>query len=159
MEWIEANADWLWLVLALGLVGAELLSLDLVLAMLAAGALSAGVTALAGAPLGLQLGVFVVVSLLTLVAVRPAAMRRLHPDPAAGASWLDGLSGRRLTATGPVTDEGGRIDVDGETWSARVEPGAAPAAHGQGVTVLRVEGAHLILRPDPVIDWDAPAHD
>ena len=54
---------------------------------------------------------------------------------------------------------GGRIDVDGETWSARVEPGAAPAAHGQGVTVLRVEGAHLILRPDPVIDWDAPAHD
>ena len=31
MEWIEANAGWLWLVLAAGLAGVELLTLDLAL--------------------------------------------------------------------------------------------------------------------------------
>lgn len=156
MEWIEANADWLWLVLALGLVGVELLSLDLVLAMLAAGALAAGVAALAGAPLGLQLGVFVVVSLLTLVAVRPVALRHLRKDTGASASYLDGLVGRRLTADSPVTEDAGVLTVDGETWSARIEPGARPAAPGQEVTVLEVAGAHLVVRAAPVIDWDAP---
>ncbi|HAN85668.1 MAG TPA: NfeD family protein, partial [Micrococcus luteus] len=37
MEWIEANAGWLWLVLAAGLAGVELLTLDLVFLMIAAG--------------------------------------------------------------------------------------------------------------------------
>ncbi|OOL26852.1 peptidase, partial [Rhodococcus rhodochrous] len=55
MEWIEANAGWLWLVLAAGLAGVELLTLDLVFLMIAAGAGAAGVVALVGGPLALQL--------------------------------------------------------------------------------------------------------
>ena len=55
MQWIEANAGWLWLVLAAGLAGVELLTLDLVFLMIAAGAGAAGVVALVGGPLALQL--------------------------------------------------------------------------------------------------------
>ncbi|TFI41822.1 NfeD family protein, partial [Micrococcus endophyticus] len=36
MDWIEANAGWLWLVAAAGLIGVELLTLDLVFLMIAA---------------------------------------------------------------------------------------------------------------------------
>lgn len=156
MDWIEANAGWLWFVLAAALLGVELLSLDLVFAMVAAGALAGGVAALVGLALPVQLGVFAVVAALTLALVRPAALRRLHPDPAAGASYLDGLVGRRLPATHPVTESAGLLTVDGDTWSARTEPGAPAAAVGQEVTVQRIDGAVLVVRSVPVIDWDAP---
>ncbi|MBN6759809.1 NfeD family protein, partial [Micrococcus luteus] len=73
MEWIEANAGWLWLVLAAGLAGVELLTLDLVFLMIAAGAGAAGVVALVGGPLALQLAAFAAVALLMLAAVRPVA--------------------------------------------------------------------------------------
>ena len=43
MEWLEANAGWLWFVVAVVLAGVELLTLDLVLVMLAAGAAAAAV--------------------------------------------------------------------------------------------------------------------
>lgn len=156
MEWLEANAGWLWFVVAVVLAGVELLALDLVLVMLAAGAAAAGAAALAGAGLGVQVAVFAATSLLMLAAVRPVALRHLRTDTGASASYLDGLVGRRLTADSPVTEEQGVLTVDGETWSARVEPGARPAAPGQEVTVLDVAGAHLVVRAVPVIDWDGP---
>ena len=41
------------------------------------------------------------------------------------------------------------------TWSARVEPGAPEVAPGDEVTVLRIDGATLVVRPLPRIDWEA----
>lgn len=156
MEWFEANAGWLWFAAAVVLAGVELLTLDLVLVMLAAGAAAAGAAALAGAGVGVQVAVFAAASLLMLAAVRPVALRHLRKDTGASASYLDGLVGRRLTTDSPVTEDSGVLTVDGETWSARIEPGARPAAPGQEVTVLEVAGAHLVVRAAPVIDWDAP---
>ncbi|WP_404465143.1 NfeD family protein [Micrococcus antarcticus] len=155
MEWIEANAGWLWLVLALVLAGVEVLTLDLLFLMLAAGAAAGGVAALAGADLWVQIVLFAVVSLLMLTAVRPAALRRLHSDDAASASYLDTLPGRRLTADAAITRESGLIGVDGDTWSARVDAGAPDAEPGTDVRILRVDGATLIVAPVPRIDWDA----
>ncbi|MEX3565004.1 NfeD family protein [Micrococcus endophyticus] len=154
MDWIEANAGWLWLVAAAGLIGVELLTLDLVFLMIAAGAGAAGVVALAGGPLPLQLAAFAVVALLMLAAVRPVALRHLRKDTGAGASYLDTLPGRRVAAQGAITAEAGTLTVDGDTWSARVEAGAPDAAPGAEVTVLRVEGATLVVRPLPQIDWE-----
>lgn len=103
MEWIEANAGWLWLVLAAGLAGVELLTLDLVFLMIAAGAGAAGVVALVGGPPALQLAAFAAVALLMLAAVRPVALRHLRKDTGAGASYLDTLPGRRVAAQGAIT--------------------------------------------------------
>lgn len=155
MEWIEANAGWLWLVLAAGLAGVELLTLDLVFLMIAAGAGAAGVVALVGGPLALQLAAFAAVALLMLAAVRPVALRHLRKDTGAGASYLDTLPGRRFAAQGAITGDAGTLAVDGDTWSARVEPGAPEVAPGDEVTVLRIDGATLVVRPLPRIDWEA----
>ena len=144
MEWIEANAGWLWLVLAAGLAGVELLTLDLVFLMIAAGAGAAGVVALVGGPLALQLAAFAAV-----------ALRHLRKDTGAGASYLDTLPGRRVAAQGAITGDAGTLAVDGDTWSARVEPGAPEVAPGDEVTVLRIDGATLVVRPLPRIDWEA----
>lgn len=155
MEWLETNAGWVWLALAIALVAAEVLTLDLVLLMLAVGAAAGGLSAVLGAELWLQGVVFAAVSLLMLLLVRPPALRRLHGDDAASASYLDTLPGRRLAAGAAITAEAGLITVDGDTWSARVEPGSPDAAPGAEVTVLRVDGATLVVRPVPRIDWDA----
>lgn len=155
MDWIEANAGWLWLVAAGALIGVELLTLDLVFLMIAAGAGAAGVVALAGGPLWLQLAAFAAVALLMLAAVRPVALRHLRKDTGAGASYLDTLPGRRVAAQGAITADAGTLTVDGDTWSARVEEGSPDAVPGAEVTVLRVEGATLVVRPLPRIDWEA----
>lgn len=155
MDWIEANAGWLWLVTAAGLAGVELLTLDLMFLMIATGAGAAGVVALAGGPLWLQLAVFAATALLMLAAVRPVALRHLRKDTGASASYLDSLPGRRVAAQGAITADAGTLTLDGETWTARVEAGAPDAGPGAEVTVLRVEGATLVVRPLPRIDWDA----
>ena len=93
--------------------------------------------------------------LLMLAAVRPVALRHLRKDTGAGASYLDTLPGRRVAAQGAITGDAGTLAVDGDTWSARVEPGAPDVAPGDEVTVLRIDGATLVVRPLPRIDWEA----
>lgn len=160
MEWFEAQGGWPWLVLAVVLAGLEVLTLDLVLLMLAAGAAAAGVAGLLGAGLGVEVAVFAVVSVLMLAAVRPVALRHLRRDTGADASYLDRLPGRRVVADTALTERGGLLVVGGETWTARVEPGSPDVAPGEEVTILRVDGAALLVRPLPRIDWgDAAASD
>nr|WP_305791927.1 NfeD family protein [Micrococcus sp. HSID17245] len=86
---------------------------------------------------------------------RPVALRHLRQDTGAGASYLDTLPGRRVAAQGAITGDAGTLAVDGDTWSARVEPGAPEVAPGDEVTVLRIDGATLVVRPLPRIDWEA----
>lgn len=67
----------IWLVAALALAGAEALTGDLFLLMLSGGALSAaGASAVFGGPVWVDGVVFAAVSMLLLVAVRPALRRR-----------------------------------------------------------------------------------
>ena len=133
MEWIEANAGWLWLVLAAGLAGVELLTLDLVFLMIAAGAGAAGVVALVGGPPALQLAAFAAVALLMLAAVRPVALRHLRQDTGAGASYLDTLPGRRVAAQGAITGDAGTLAVDAERQAVEegVGSGIGPGEHAE----------------------------
>ena len=156
MEWIEAGPWWMWLVAALVLAGIEILLLDLLFLMLAAGALGGMVASLLGAPLAIQAIVFAVVSLGMLAAVRPVALRHLRQSTPESVSYLESLPGRRLQADSPVDGRDGRIRLDGEVWSARVEPGHPDVAPGTQVDIVAVDGASLIVRPVPSIDWDSP---
>lgn len=84
----------LWLVAGLILIGAETLSGDLILLMVAGGALSAaGVSAVLDPPLWVDGVVFAVVSLLLLFAIRPVARRHMFTRPALPPtpkhSWAD----------------------------------------------------------------------
>jgi membrane protein implicated in regulation of membrane protease activity len=81
MDWLSDNAWSVWLAVAAVLGVAELMSLDLVLVMLAVGAVAGMVTAVAGGPVVLQLLVAGAAAAAMLALVRPPVVRRLHTGP------------------------------------------------------------------------------
>lgn len=135
-----------WLVAAVVLGILEVVSLDFVLIMLAAGALAgAGVAAL-GAPLLVQAGAAAGVALLGIFAVRPVALRHLRSGPAA-LTGVDALIGKKVTVLQDVTATDGRVKLNGEIWSAQLEEGWDTLPADNTGTVVEIRGATAIIRP------------
>ena len=139
-----------WLGIAGLLVVAELMSLDLVLIMLAAGAASAGVAALLGAPLVAQILIGVGVTAGTLAFVRPTVLKRLHggPELTMGPRSMIGMT---VTVEQPISaSTPGKVLVNGEIWTARPLDERDTMAAGELVDILDVQGSsvHVVKRPD-----------
>lgn len=135
----------IWLIAALALAGAEALTGDLFLLMLSGGALSAaGASALFGGPVLVDGAVFAVVSILLLVAVRPALRRRFAagtglPEP------MRALEGKGALVVGRVARHEGQIKLDGEVWTARPLADDDVFEPGDHVTVVRIDGATAVV--------------
>lgn len=149
MEWLREHAWETWLALAMVLAIAEVLSLDLVLVMLAAGAVVGMVAALAGAPGVAQVLLAVAGAAAMLLLARPALVRRLHggPELVLGAAGLVGktaVTPAEMTAHHPAT-----LKIDGETWSAKPYDETLVIAAGTTVEVLEIRGATAYVNPLP----------
>lgn len=152
MDWLSEHAWAVWLGITAFLGIAELMSLDLVLAMLAVGALGGVVTAAAGGPVLLQLAVAAAVALAMLFVVRPSLVARLHQGPELRLGHAK-LVGERASVTARITGLApGQIRLAGETWTAApydehlvIEPGAT-------VEVLEIRGATAYVHPVPELD-------
>ena len=129
---------WLiWLLAAGVLAIAEALSLDLVLIMLAIGALATA---------AIQVGVFAVVSLGLVVVVRPLARRRLRvPLTAAQRTGIEGLKGRNAVVVRTVDQHGGRVKLAGEEWSAEAYDPTQVMQVGTTVQVMEIRGATAVV--------------
>ena len=145
---------WLWwLAGALVFAVIETLSVDLTFLMFAGGALGGGVAAGLGYPLPVQVVVFVIVSTLLLVAVRPWARRHLLSTTPEMRTNAEAQVGRRAVALTPVDVRGGRVRLGGEEWSARLPEEAAdaiPAGRvdpGANVRVTAIDGAVALVVP------------
>jgi membrane protein implicated in regulation of membrane protease activity len=139
-EWLRDNAWGVWLGLALVLGGAELFSLDLVLLMLAVGALVGMATALVGLGIPVQVLAAAVASVAMLAFVRPGFRKRLHsgPDLQHGFASLVGQEG---FAVAELTSSSGQIKLAGEIWTARPYEESAVIPVGAKVQVLEIRGA------------------
>ncbi|HEU0104159.1 MAG TPA: NfeD family protein [Mycobacteriales bacterium] len=144
-----------WVVVAVALCAGEVLTLDLVLLMLAGGAVAGGATALATDSLPLQAGVAALVALLLLTLVRPLARRHLEV-PGALTAGTDRLRGRPAVVVQPVTEDSGQVRIDGELWRARPWSGCPDAAAGSTVVVAAVEGATLHVYPEDLYPEGPP---
>ncbi|WP_299562609.1 NfeD family protein [uncultured Mycolicibacterium sp.] len=139
----------IWLVLALGLAGAEALTGDLFLLMLSGGALAAaGTSWLLPWPIWVDGVVFLVVSVLLLVLVRPALRRRFGPgdglpDP------IKELEGKSALVLDRVTVHQGQVRLDGEVWTARPLNDHDVYEPGEHVTVVRIDGATAVVVNTP----------
>jgi len=135
-----------WLAVAVLFIVGELFTLDLTLALLGGAAATAGVSAAVGAPLYIQLPVFIVSALFALFLIRPIAKKHMHKIGQT-KTGVDRLPGKAGIAIEPVTADGGLIKLDGENWSAKLDElistDTVPA--GNKVTVLRIEGATAIV--------------
>lgn len=139
-----------WFIAAALLVVGEILTLDLILAMLAGGAVASGIVAAlheAGVPRTgavMQGVVALVVALVGLLVLRPVALRHLKrtPQVRTGVARLVGADAVVLEEVGP---QGGRIRLDGEVWSARSYDGSSVFESGSGVSVLQIDGATALV--------------
>ncbi len=151
LAWVAVHAWAFWGVVALGLAAAELLTLDLTLLMLAAGAAAGGATALVFPGLWwLQVVVAIIVAVLTLLVLRPTLLAKVRNAPGYRSS-LESLVGSSGVATGQITASIGEVKVQGQIWDARAFDPAMPVEVGDDVEVYGIDGITLIVYPvDPI---------
>lgn len=142
-------ADWLvWLIIAGVLAGGETVTGTFVLLMMSGGALGGAIAAAAGATLLPQIIVAIVVTLGLLWLVRPIAIRHLNPGPAA-ITGSEALIGREAVVLSAVTQDGGRVRLNGAEWSARARDPKQELPAGTRVSVVAIDGATAVVWQDP----------
>jgi membrane protein implicated in regulation of membrane protease activity len=147
VEWLGDHLAAAWLVLAVALGVAELVSLDLILIMVAVGAIVGALAAFASFPFVLQVLLAAGSSAAMLALVRPNLVKKLHqgPDLVTGTGKLVGQQG-------VVTEElsihhPGRVKVGGEIWSACPYDESLTIAPGATVEVFAIRGATAYVHP------------
>ncbi|MDT7733646.1 MAG: hypothetical protein QOE12_820, partial [Mycobacterium sp.] len=131
------SAAVIWLIVALGLAGAEALTGDMFLLMLGGGALAAaGSSWLLNPPIWVDGAVFLLVSVLLLSLVRPVVRRHLTP-PQSLSTGIAALEGKRALVLDHVARDEGQVKVDGQVWTARPLNEGDEFEPGEQVTVMR----------------------
>lgn len=145
-DWLSDHTWVAWIVVAGALLGAEMLSLDLVLAMLAVGAGAGAISSVLGAPFLVDVFVAVAVAVSMLVLVRPSVAKRLHAGPEL-VTGHQALVGRSAEVLAPVTETSGRVRLAGEDWSARSYDPSLTIEPGTRVEVYEIDGATAVVYP------------
>jgi membrane protein implicated in regulation of membrane protease activity len=140
----------LWIALAMVLAVAEVFTATLVLIMFAAGAVAAAIAAGLGAEVVGQAVTFVLVSALSLVALRPIIKKHMLPaiagaDETIGVKALEGAPGVVLEQ---VTQDRGLVRVEGELWTARVFDATQVIEAGERIRVIEVRGTTALVWRD-----------
>src|SRR5262245_7646216 len=136
---------WLiWLIFAVVLGVAEVVTLTAALGVLGAAALVTTVFAAAGFPTLGQLAVFAVACAAGVVLVRPIALRHLH-QPEQHRFGVDALIGRSAVVLREVTGQDGRVRIGGEEWSARGLDEAQVIPAGTIVDVMEISGNTAVV--------------
>jgi membrane protein implicated in regulation of membrane protease activity len=148
-DWFD---DWqAWLALAILLGVAELFSLDLVLLMLAGGALVGVLVALLGLPVAVQIIAAVAASVGMLALVRPSVVRRLHTGPELTLGHA-ALVGKQAVVVSEVSADAGQVRINGELWTARPYDETRIIPQGARVDVLQIKGATALVHEIPQLD-------
>lgn len=146
-DWLGQHAWAIWLGLASLLAVAEILSLDLVLIMLAVGALAgAGTAVIAPGLWGLQIAVATAVSVGTLLLLRPTLLEKVRRLPGYRSS-TDTMVGSSGVAMSEITHDGGEIKVSGQSWSARTMVSDSVIERGTEIEVYEIDGAIAVVYP------------
>ena len=110
----------------------------------AAGSAAGLIAALCGLSLWLQITVFLVVSLISLLLVRPLARRYLKPSyQPTNADRIIGTEAMVTQTIHNLKGEG-QVSVAGITWSARSQDDSVIPA-GSLVRILRIEGVKVFV--------------
>lgn len=151
MDWIRDHWAETWLAVAIALGALELLSGDLILLMLAGGALVAMVVAILGGSFLLQavVGLGAAVGLLWLL--RPPLLNRLHdgPDLKIGA---EALIGRKAIVLEDLSYAApGRVKIGGDVWTAKPFDEDDTIEAGTTAEVVTIKGAIAYVIRTPLV--------
>ena len=152
MDWIREHLTEVWLGMAIVLGIAEMFSLDLVLLMLALGALVGMVLSIVGAPFAVQALAAAAASVACLALVRPPLVKRMHAGPELSLGHGK-LVGQRGVVTERITGlQVGQIKVGGEVWTAAPYDESVAIEPGDTVEVLEIRGATAYVHPVPSLE-------
>ena len=144
VEYFFANMWQIWAIIAVVCLILELSSGDFFIICFSIGAVFAIVGTILGLNVYWQLFIFAIFSLLSVLFVRPVALRYLHKNDPNRASNADALIGR----TGRVTEEikadgNGYVQIDGDLWKAvstvDIPVGTSVRVIGRESTIITVE--------------------
>lgn len=135
----------IWLGLCVAALVIELVTpTALVSIWFAVGAVMAALLAFLHVPLQIQIVCFVVVSIVSMLIVRPIAARYLRGNVV--KTNADRCIGETGVVTKDITsDEWGEVKVCGAIWHA-VDVDGSHIAKGERVKVVAIEGAKLLVR-------------
>ncbi|MCD8106435.1 MAG: NfeD family protein [Oscillospiraceae bacterium] len=135
----------LWLVAVIAFIVLEAVTYQLVSVWFVIGSLGGLVAAALGANLGVQIAIFVILSALMLVVLRPLSMKLLKPKGL--KTNTDRLIGEDVLITQDVNNisETGQGRIKGMTWTVRSESGE-DIPENTVATVVRIEGVKLIVK-------------
>lgn len=138
--WMSDHLWAVWLAVAFGLAALELLTLDLLFLMLAAGAAAGALAALVGGGPVISMIVSIVVAVGMLGAVRPVALRHLKQGPSLRTGTA-ALVGKQALVVERIDANSGQVKLGGEVWSARPYDSTAVIEPGKTVDVFEIDGA------------------
>lgn len=133
-----------WAVIAIVCLILELSSGDFFIICFSIGAVFAIISAVVGLSIYWQIFIFAIFSLLSVIFIRPVALRYLHKNDPNRASNADALLGR----TGKVTEaikagNSGYVQIDGDMWKAvsstDIPIGTTVRVIGRESTIVTVE--------------------
>ena len=144
IDYLIANMWQVWAVVAIVCLILELSSGDFFIICFSIGAVFALISAVLGLSIYWQVFIFALFTLLSVLFVRPVALRYLHKNDPNKLSNADALMGR----TGRVTEEikagaSGYVQIDGDLWKAvsksDIAVGTTIRVIGRESTILTVE--------------------
>jgi membrane protein implicated in regulation of membrane protease activity len=123
------------------------MSLDLVLIMLAVGALAgAGIAVIAPSLWWLQILVASGISIMMLLLLRPTLLAKVRSMPGYRSSTAK-MVGSSGVATSQIDKSGGEIKVDGQSWTARPYSSDVVIEQGTEIEVYEIDGAIAVVYP------------
>jgi membrane protein implicated in regulation of membrane protease activity len=139
-------AAWLvWAIAALLLAVGEIFTPGLFfLGPIAVGAVAAAFISLAGPAVWVQVLAFAGAAFISLAFLRPIARAHLSMPPALRTGTA-ALQGARAVVLQRVDQNGGRVKIGGEEWSARAYMPDQVLEPGTSVGVVKIEGATALV--------------
>ena len=135
----------IWLALTAVLLIIEIVTLGLTTIWFAAGALFAFFAALLGMNQGIQIGVFVLVSVVLLFFTRPLAVKYLNTKTIkTNTEALVGKTARVIVDINNLKSQG-QVVINGLEWTARSSDDTVVFKIGDAVTIVGIEGVKLIV--------------
>ena len=144
IEYFLANMWQIWAVVAIVCLILELSSGDFFIICFSIGAVFSVIGAAVGLNIYWQLLIFAVCSLLSVLFVRPVALRYLHKNEPNKPSNADALLGRTGRVTEAIKAGGnGYVQIDGDMWRAvsqtDIAVGETVRVIGRESTIITVE--------------------
>ncbi|MBR5727428.1 MAG: NfeD family protein [Muribaculaceae bacterium] len=149
IEYFSQNLWQVWAIIAVVCLILELFSGDFFILCFSIGAAVSLLSALCGASLTAQIILFAVASVLSVLFVRPVALKYFHRNDPERASNADALMGREGRVSQTIVAGGhGRVAIDGDDWKAVSVDGSAIA---KDTPVRVVNRDSIILTVEPVL--------